>query len=124
MLHTVRMCTFEQGAAIGRVIAVILERVGDRLRNHRMCCKMHDRVDIVLTEYAIQQGCVTRIANNQPACSNRSLETRRQVVQNHDVFACGAKLLNDVATYITCSACNQDTFVCHTNKSRCFRAKM
>ena len=64
------------------------------------------------------------IPNYQPASGNRCLETRRKIVEDHDVFARGAELLHDVATYITCTACNQDTFVCHTINSRSFCADL
>ena len=43
--------------------------------------EMHDRIDVVLFEQAIQQGCVTGIADNELARRNGSFETGRQIIE-------------------------------------------
>jgi len=42
--NIVTLCGLQQDAAVGRVVPVVLQRIGDRLRDDRVRGKVHHRV--------------------------------------------------------------------------------
>ena len=118
------MCPFQQGTAIGSVVAVVLQRVGDGLGHNGVRREVHHRVNIVFLEDPIEQRCVTGVANDQLAGGDSGLKTGSQIIEGDYVLTGVAQLLNNVTPYITGTAGDKDALVCHVQKSRLFRAEM
>jgi hypothetical protein len=75
-----------------------------------MRCEMHDRVDIVLCEDALQVLRVARLTDDQFACRDSLPKAGTQVIEYYDVFARGTELPHDVAADVAGTAGDQYLF--------------
>ena len=67
MLDAVFVRGFEQRAAGTGVVAVVLERIRDGFRHDRVGGEVHDGVDLVFSENAVEQGGVAGLAHDELA---------------------------------------------------------
>ena len=95
---------FEQRATGAGVVAVVFQRIRNRLGHDRVRREMHDGVDLVLREYPVEQGGITSVADDEFAGRDRLPEARAKVVKRDDVLASRPELPYHVAADITGAA--------------------
>ena len=78
----------DQRARLDRVVEVVAERIGDRIRHHDRAGEMDDRLDVVLRDQPANEFFVADIAIVEPRFwRDRPLETGGQVVEDNHVLA-------------------------------------
>ena len=75
--------------------------------------EMHDRVDIVRRENALEEISVAGLADDQLAGRHGLAESRAEIVERDDVFAGRAELPHHVAANVPGSAGYKYLFVSH-----------
>jgi hypothetical protein len=118
MLHAMFLASLQQRPAVGRVVAVILQRIGHRLRHDRVCREMHDRINLVLGKDFVQQFRIAGVADDQLAGFDGGLEAGTEVVQRYDRFAGLTELAHDVAADISGATGARPTIVNHLLPTR------
>jgi len=113
MLYAVLLCSLEQCAARARVIAVVLQRIGDGFRHDRVGGEVHDRINGVLGKDAIQESRIAGLADDQFTGSDGPPEAGTQIIEDDDVFARSAELPHDMAADVTGPTRDQYAFVFH-----------
>src|SRR5690606_26407319 len=103
----------QQRAAAGRVVAVVLERIRHRFRHDRVGGEVHDGVDVVLAEQALEQRGVAGVPDHQAAARDGLREAGAQVVGHHHVLARLAELADHVAADVAGTAGDQDAAFAH-----------
>ncbi len=104
---------FEQAARLRRIVAVVAQRVGDRLRHDRSRGEMHDRADGVFGEHALDQCLVADLPDHQRGVEHGLAKAGAEVVEHDDAFARLAQLAHDVAADVAGAAGDQDRFRVH-----------
>ena len=65
MLDAGLLAALQQAAGRAGVVAVVLQRIRDRLRHDRVRREVHDRVDAVLAQHAADQLAIAGVADDQ-----------------------------------------------------------
>jgi hypothetical protein len=107
----------EQRPARGRVVAVVLERVGDRFRHDRVRGEVQHRVDVVAREDLLEAVRIARVADDEIAVEHGLAEARREVVEHDDRFAGLPELPDHVRADVTGAAGHEYRFVSHLASS-------
>ena len=113
MLHVVFLTRLQKRPGAGRIVSVVLQRVGERLRHDRVCREVHDRIEFVLGKEFIQQCSIARVPHDQVAGLDGIFEAGAEVVERHDRFAGRAELPHDVAADISSPASDEYLLVIH-----------
>ena len=87
-----RSAVLEQRAARAGIVAVVLQRIGDRLRDDGVCGEVHDGVDLEAREQLLEALRVARVADDELAVEHRLAESGRQIVEHDDLLAGLAEL--------------------------------
>ena len=95
------------------VVAVVAERVSDRLWHDGASRKVHHRVEAVLGEQLIEQIRVTGVADDQFSRRHRLRKPGGKVVQSDDSLTRCAELTNHVAADVTGAASHEYGLDCH-----------
>ena len=103
----------EQRPARRRIVAVVLQRLGDRFGHDRVGREVHDGVDLVPGEQRLEQAFVAAIADDQLSGRDRRFEARGEVVERDDRLAALAELPDDVAADVSGAAGHKYLFVSH-----------
>ena len=78
-----------------------------------MCREVHDRIDLVVGEEAVEQFCIAGVADDQLAGFDGLLESGTEVVQRDYRFASLTELAHDVAADISGPASDKYLLVIH-----------
>lgn len=111
VLHAGVAAGFQQVAGGAGVVAVVLERVGDRLRHDGVGGEVHHRVDVVGLQGLGHQVPVGHVALHEGAMQHRLPKAGGEVVQHHHPLAGLRQHERHVAANITGAAGDQDPFV-------------
>ena len=103
-LDAVSLATAQQVARAGGVVAIVFERVCDRLGHDRVGGEMHDGVHRVLLQQAADQLAIAGIADDQVAMDDRIGKTGAEVIEHHHVVTGFAELADHMAADITGAA--------------------
>ena len=113
MLHARVPGALEQVAGVAGVVAVVLQRIGDRLGHDGVGREVHDGVHIVLGEQTADQFPIARVAHHQGPVGDRLAEALDQVVEHDDPLAALPKLFHHVAADVAGAAGDQYRSVAH-----------
>ena len=86
-VDVVALHALQQLDRLADVVLVVAQRVGDRLRDDDLGRAVHDGVDALLGEDAIEQVLIGDVALVEGAVADEFASSRRQVVQNDDLVA-------------------------------------
>ena len=84
-VHAVALHTLEQGDGLADVVVVVGQRLINRLRDDDLGRAVHDGVDLVLGEDAVEQVLVGDVALVEGAVADELAASRGQVVQDDDL---------------------------------------
>ena len=87
-VHAVALHALEQGDGLADVVVVVGQRLINRLRDDDLSRAVHDSVDLVLGEDAVEQVLVSDVALVEGAVADKLAASRGQVVQDDDLVAC------------------------------------
>jgi hypothetical protein len=108
MLHPALDRGLDQVARGGGIVAIVLERVGDRFRYHYRAGKMHDFGDSMLVDQAANQLDIAGIAGFEDGSAiNGPIEACDQIIKHHNLFAGIRQVEHHVAADIPRPASNQ-----------------
>jgi len=109
MTHPAGHRRFYQAAALGAVVVIIFERIGDRFRHDDRTGKMHDRADIFRLDDPREQSAVLDIACMKGnTLRHRPAKAGGQIVDHRYRPACIAQRKHRVAANIAGPAGDQD----------------
>src|SRR5690606_29386564 len=111
MLDPGLLAALQQIPGRAGVVAVVLERIRDRLRHDRVRREMHDRLDAVLAKHVGYELAISRIAHDERCSQDRRAKAGGQVIEDDDGFVALAKLANDVTTDVASAACDENAHV-------------
>ena len=99
----------DQRAGIDRVVAIIAERIADRLRNDDRSGEVNDGVDAMLADQPLDQRLIAAVADNERhALGDRPGKAGRQIVEHHHRLAGVGEFEHHMAADIAGSAGDQD----------------
>jgi hypothetical protein len=111
MAHAPLDGALNQRMRVHRIVAVIAERIANRVRHHDRGGEMDNGVDPVLRDQRGHARLVTDVADDeQRALRYCPIETGREVVEHHDALAGVDERMNHVTSDIASAAGDQD---CH-----------
>ncbi len=102
----------DQAARIRGVVAVVLERIGDRLRHHHRCGEMDDRVNAVPGDELCDERLIAGVAvDENRSRGDRPVESGREIVEHDHALAGVDERMNHVASDVAGAAGDQDRHV-------------
>ena len=108
MAHAVLDRGLDQRARVRGVVAVIAERIADRVRHHDRGGEMDDGVDPVLREQRRNAGLIAGVADDERHVRrHRPVEAGREIVEHHHALAGIGQRVNHVASDIAGAAGHQ-----------------
>ena len=108
MLHAGGDAALEERARVRRVVAVVLERIADRLGHLDVRGEVQDGIDLVLREHARDERGIAGVALDERAVQHGAAKTGRKVVERDQLFAALAELARDVAADVAGAAGDED----------------
>lgn len=91
---------------------VIAEWIFHRLRRHRLCSEMDDRVDRFVRQYLCDQALVAELADNQFGFSRHGpTKPGREIVEDDNLLAVIEQFVDHMAADISGAACDQNAHV-------------
>ena len=109
MAHAGGGAAREQAARRAGVVAVVLQRIAHRLGHDRVRGEMHDGVDRVLAEHALDQRAIADVADDELARrAYRFAKSGAEIVEHDDRLAALAQLQRDVAADVAGAAGDED----------------
>ena len=109
MLHAALDGAFDQRARIHRVVLVIAERIGDRVRHHDRGGEMDDGVYAVLRHELGHQRLIASLADDdRHALRHRPIEAGGEIVEHDHALAGIDQRVDHVASDIAGAAGDQD----------------
>ena len=109
MTHAARDRGLDQRVRIHRIVAVIAERIADRIRHHDRSGEMDDGVDAVLGDQRGDARAISDVADDQRrALRHRPFEAGREIVEHQHALAGIDERENHVASDIAGAAGDQD----------------
>ena len=98
----------DQGAGVGGVVAVVAERILDRVRDDGGAGEMDDRLDLVVLDQFGDEPLVADVAyDRQHLLGQGGGEAGGQVVEHDDALAGIDQRVHGVASDIACAAGDQ-----------------
>src|SRR6516164_6325528 len=124
MAHAPLHGALDQGPRVHRIVAVIAERIANRVRHDDRGGEMDNSVNPMLRD---QRGYAQLIADvtddERRALRYCPIETGREVVEHHDALACIDERVNHVASDIAGPAGDQDRHAMARSNSLLSRSK-
>ncbi len=109
MAHAAFDRAFDQRPRVHGVVAVVAERIGDRLGHHDRAGEVNDRVDAVFLDQRGDQGLIADVADLElGARRHRPREPGGQIVEHHHGLAGVDERVDHVAADVAGAAGNQD----------------
>jgi hypothetical protein len=109
MAHAALDRALDQCARVHRIVAVVAERIGDRVGHHDRSGKMDDGVHAMLRDQRGDASLVTGFADDERhALRHRPVETGGEIVEHHHALAGIEERENHVASDIAGAAGDQD----------------
>src|SRR5215471_21307597 len=109
MAHTPLDGGLDQCARVYRIVAVVAERIANRVRHNDRGSEMDNGVDPVLRDQRSHARLVTDVADDERrALRYCPIETACKVVEHHDALAGIDERMNHVASDIAGAAGDQD----------------
>jgi hypothetical protein len=98
----------DEGKGVDKIIAIVFDRLPDRLVYDNMGCKMGNRVEFLLREKCIKGCGICKISDQQPSVQDRLLVARGKIVVNDNVVTLLPEGPYHVTADIAGSAGNKD----------------
>ena len=98
--HAGAVAALEQAAGGAGVVAVVLERVRDRLRHDGVRGEVHYRLDAVLRQHAIDQRAISGIAHHQRRVQHGAAISGAEIIEHDHALVALGELAHDVAANI------------------------
>ncbi len=102
------LAALQQVARGAGVVAVVLERIGDRFRHDGVGGEVHHCLDAMLAQHAADQLAIARVAHHQLTVQHRGAKAGGQIVQHHHFFLALAELPNHVTADVAGAAGDED----------------
>src|SRR5262249_34381720 len=123
MAHPSFDSSLDQSARVYGIVAIVAERIANRVGDHNRGGEMDDGLDAMLGDQSCHERLVAGVTDDKGgALRYRPIETGAEIIEHHDALAGIQQRVNHVASDVAGTAGDQDSHAGGSLMSLCIAA--